>query len=246
MTTEAPDKMLARIRALLSKAQDPAATIAEAETYTAKATELMARYGIDRAMLAAADPTTDIPGDRIITVDAPYARDKQHLLSQIGLSLGCRTVLKRRGSDFSVHLFGYASDLERVDMLFTSLLLQAVNGLAQTPAPYYGSTAAFRRTWLAGFTDTVTERLREAENRAAQNATTEQQRTGTTGPSVALVLADRRTVVERAMNAAYPKLKTARPRTLSGSGYHHGAAAGRRADLGGPRIASDRRRRLSS
>lgn len=245
-TPETPDKMLARIRALLAKAEDQAATVAEAEAYTAKATELMARYGVDRAMLAAADPTTDVPGDRIITVHAPYARDKQYLLSQLGIALGCRAVLKRRGDTFAVHLFGYGSDLDRVDMLFTSLLVQAVNGLAKTPAPYYESTAAFRRSWLAGFTAMVAHRIKEAEGRAAQDATNEQQRTAATGPSVALVLVQRRQVVDRAVEEAYPKLKKARPRSLSGSGYREGAAAGRRADLGGTRVTTGQRGRLGS
>jgi hypothetical protein len=36
-------------------------TPAEAEALTAKAAELMARYGIDRALLAADQPDTDQP-----------------------------------------------------------------------------------------------------------------------------------------------------------------------------------------
>ena len=43
------------VRKLLAKA-DGAATPAEAEVYTAKAIELMARHGIDEALLAGARP----------------------------------------------------------------------------------------------------------------------------------------------------------------------------------------------
>ena len=46
------DVLLTRIRKLLAKAEDPAATAAESETYTAKAAELIATYGVDRALLA--------------------------------------------------------------------------------------------------------------------------------------------------------------------------------------------------
>ncbi|MGH3566379.1 MAG: DUF2786 domain-containing protein, partial [Pseudonocardia sp.] len=46
------------VRKLLAKAEG-AATQAEAETYTAKAMELMARHGIDSALLAAATPNSD-------------------------------------------------------------------------------------------------------------------------------------------------------------------------------------------
>jgi hypothetical protein len=231
-----PDRMLAKIRALLTKAEDPAATPAEAEAFTAKAAELMAKYGVDRAMLAAADPTSDVPGDRIIWIQAPYALDKQRLLSQLGLALGCKTVLKQSVRGYAVHLFGYASDLERVDMLFTSLLLQAVNSLAQTPVPYWENAAAFRRSWLAGFAAMIAHRLHQAEKRAAANATQEREQAGTGGPSVALVLADRATVVQRKLEEAYPKLGKARARKLSGSGYRDGVEAGRRADLGGTRV----------
>lgn len=245
MNADASEKMLTRIRALLTKAEDSAATPAEAETYTAKATELMAKYGIDRAMLAATGQIDDRPGDRIIGVDDPYAIDKQNLLSHIGMALGCRTVLKRRGRNYSVHLFGYGADLERVDMLFTSLLLQAVNGMAQAEPEPWESTTAFRKSWLAGFSATVYRRIREAEERAKQDATTEQQQSGTGGPSVALVLADRSTLVERAYAEAYPKIGKARKRRLSGSGWHGGAAAGRRADLGGTRVGRAGRSELT-
>ena len=49
------DKWLIRIRALLAQAEDPAATPAEAETFLAKATKLIAKLGIDTAMLAATE-----------------------------------------------------------------------------------------------------------------------------------------------------------------------------------------------
>lgn len=234
-TIDAPEKMLHRIRALLNQAGDPAATPAEAEAFTAKAADLMARYGVNRAMLAATNPGTDTPGDRTITVEAPYAVDKQRLLSQIGVALGCKCVLKRHGNTYSVHLFGYGSDLERVDMLFTSLLLQAVNGMAQAPPAVSEPLAAFRRSWLAGFTAAVSRRIQQAEAKAAREAS-DQHDTGAGGSSVALVLADRAAVTARMLHEAYPKIGKARRRSLSGSGYHDGAAAGRRADLGGTRL----------
>jgi cytosine/adenosine deaminase-related metal-dependent hydrolase len=50
MTSDNP--LLERVRKLLAKAEAQGATPAEAEALTAKAAELMARYGIDRALLA--------------------------------------------------------------------------------------------------------------------------------------------------------------------------------------------------
>lgn len=245
MSPDTPDKMLTRIRALLAKAEDRAATPAEAEAYTAKATELMARYGIDRALLAAADPTSDIPGDRIVVIDGSYALDKQNLLSQTAIAVGCRTVLRTRyvhgAKQRQVHLFGYGSDLERAEMLYTSLLVQAFNSLAQTPVPWDSNPAAFRRSWLQGFTYAIVARLTAAETAAKQNATRDRAQTGAAGPSVALVLADRASVVQARVTEAYPKLGKAKPRKLSTAGLREGYDAGNRADIGGPRIDSRRR-----
>ena len=60
MTSDNP--LLERVRKLLAKAEAGGVTPAEAEALTAKAAELMARYGIDRALLASRRPETDQPG----------------------------------------------------------------------------------------------------------------------------------------------------------------------------------------
>jgi hypothetical protein len=228
------DQALAKIRKLLAKAEDPAATADEAEIYNAKASELMASYGIDRALLAAADPDSDVVGDRVVVLESPYARDKASLLSAVGHQLRCRSVLRTRYPDglkeLSVHLFGYDSDLVRTDLLFTSLLVQASGGMVRARAPLGESMAAFRRSWLAGFTHAVIDRLAAAEKRAADEA---DAFTGPSGTSVAPVLADRSAVVEGALTRHYPRLQAGRRRTLSGSGMADGWQAGQRADLGG-------------
>ena len=70
----------------------------------------------------------------MVELDAPYARDKGSLLAAVAGPLGVRAVLRtgRVGSTttLSMHLFGMGSDLARVDVLYTSLLVQAAHGLA--------------------------------------------------------------------------------------------------------------------
>ena len=75
------------MRKLLALAEDPAATTHEAETYTAKAAQLIADSGIDRALLAADDPGSDPLGDRRVVLDAPYATDKADLLATVAVRL---------------------------------------------------------------------------------------------------------------------------------------------------------------
>lgn len=228
--------MLSKVRKLLAQAEDPACTPAESAAFTAKATELIARYGVDRALLAARDPATDPVGDRVLDIIAPYARDKVGLLAAVAEPLRCRCVRRRQGNGFALHLFGFASDLERVDLLFTSLLVQAAHGLAAAPVPAHDHPAAFRRSWLAGFAEVIGGRLRAAETAAVS---------GSGVPSVALVLADRSDRVQRRLAEQYPRLRTAPPRRLAGTGFDSGAEAGSRADLGGRNLsgssAADRR-----
>jgi hypothetical protein len=236
MTQAQNDKWLQRVRALLAKAEDPGATTEEAEAFTAKAAELMAKYGINRAILAASHPTSDTITDRIIVCQAPYAIDRAVLLAHIAAALRCRTIRRKQynGSayEYRVHLIGYGSDLERVEMLYTSLLIQSHTGMARAQPDYNEPLAAFRRSWLQGFTWAISQRLAQAEAHAAKQAAAEQ----TGGTSVALVLVTRTDLVNQRTQAAYPKLTNARPRRLTGSGRERGYAAGEQADLGQTRV----------
>ena len=216
------DVVLDKVRKLLAKAEDPACSPAEAQALTAKATELIAKYGVDQALLAARDPARDPVVDRMIEVPAPYATDKAGLLVGVAVPLRCRTVRLTRAGSVAVHLFGFDSDVSRAELLYTSLLVQAAHGLAAATVPVGQHPAAFRRSWLAGFAAAVTTRLREAETAASASV-----------PSMDLVLADRSGAVERRRDEAYPTARLARPRRLTGDGGASGFAAGTSADLGG-------------
>lgn len=230
--------LLERVRKLLAQAEDPSVTAAEAEAFNAKAAELIARHGIDTALLAAAGATHDEVGHRVIRVDNPYARDKAALLTGVADPLRCQTVHTYGHGRYVVRVYGFGSDLDRVELLYTSLLVQATRDLVHVRPDEWGeSTAAYRRSWLAGFTSAVATRLRRAERRAAA-----EQPTTTDGTSTALVLHDRTTLVGQAVTADYPQLRTMRRRTRTGTGRTDGYASGTRADLGGHRL--DGRRAL--
>ena len=142
--TEAPERLLDRVRKLLAQAEDDAVTPAEAQAFTAKAAELMAKYGIDRALLAADQPETDQAANRVLDIANPWAREKAHLLCGLASALRCQAILlgsDRPGS--RVHIFGFGSDIERTDLLYTSVLIQMAHGLAgaQPPAAFAKSPA---------------------------------------------------------------------------------------------------------
>jgi hypothetical protein len=223
--------VLDKVRKLLAKAEDPACSPEEAEAFMAKATELIAKYGVDQALLAARDPARDPVVDRLIDVPSPYATDKAGLLVGVAIPLRCRTVRLSRSGSIAVHVFGFDSDVTRAELLFTSLLVQAAHGLAAAPVPLGQHPAAFRRSWLAGFAAAVSTRLRAAESAAAAGV-----------PSMDLVLVDRSGAVERRRDEAYPTARMARARRLSGDGGASGYAAGTAADLGGGAHVASRSR----
>jgi Protein of unknown function (DUF2786) len=236
MSQEVPVQadLLDRVRKLLAKAEDEGCSAAEAEALTAKAAELMARYGIDRALLGALRPETDKPGDRVFSLANPWGDVKRHLLAGLASALRCQCVQTRTEQGARLHVFGYSSDLERADILFTSLLVQMARALAQQAAPGAG-VRAWRRSWMLGYCAAVVARVRAAEEAAVASAPAAAPEAG--GSSAALVLADRSLVVRRQVAAAYPRLRKSRI-TYTGNGYGAGYREGQKADIGGAKLRS--------
>ncbi|WP_027945631.1 DUF2786 domain-containing protein [Amycolatopsis taiwanensis] len=225
------DMLLERVRKLLAKAEDSAVTPEEAELYNTKAAELIARYGIDNAMLAASGQAADELTVLKLPIDNPYSRDKASLLANIAYPLRCRTLLHCVGQSVeAVTVLGFRSDLTRVELLFTSLLLQANTQLVRVRPEermFRESLAAYRRTWLHGFARAVHERLVRAE----ANAVHDYRPTSAATPSAELVIRDRTALVQQAFDREYGDARIAGPRRLSGSGYQDGHRAGTRARL---------------
>ena len=230
--------LLDRVRKLLAKAEDEGCTPAEAEALTAKAADLMARYGIDRALLGAVRPETDRPADRKFGFEAPWADVKAHLLAALATALRCQCVQTQTEEGPRLHVFGYSSDLERAEILFTSLLVQMARALAKQAVPAYGNSAkAWRRSWMLGYCAAVVARVRAAEEEAVAAAGADADAAADAGSSAAVVLADRSLTVRLQVSAAYPRLKKKRV-TYSGSGYGDGYREGQQADIGGGKLRS--------
>ena len=238
----AADPLLAKVRKLLAQAEDPACTAAEAEAFTAKAAALIARHNIDEALLAVDDPDRDRVADLELDLPAPYAREKATLGARVAQALRCEAVLRRQRryddewnprTEVALHVFGHRSDLRAFDLLFASLLVQGTRDLTRSRVPRGEHVAAYRRTWWLGFAGAVGQRLEQAERAAAAGA---ESRFAAHGTSAALVLADRAEEARSAMQAAYPGVRSAAPRHLSGGGGRDGWASGQRADLGGQRL----------
>src|SRR5437879_5460925 len=139
--------VLAKVRALLAKAESTTFP-PEAEALTAKAHQLIARYSIDCALVEDRDTTNGVVA-RPITVGAPYARAKFHLLGQVARACRCRVLWQ---VDLGVAtVFGFAGDLDSTELLYTSLLVQATAAVTKTRGPQdaaASTVAGYRRALL--------------------------------------------------------------------------------------------------
>ena len=145
-TTATADPVLAKIRALLAKAESTTFE-AEALTFTAKAQELMTKHAIDAAGIHGGAAH----GRRGAERDPRAGRPS---LSKGEGPPGAATVARRLPLPYrpprrlrSPEVIGMPSDLAAVDLLFTSLLVQAQTALMRAT----GSTRSYRSSFLYAF-----------------------------------------------------------------------------------------------
>jgi Protein of unknown function (DUF2786) len=173
---QADERMLSRIRALLAKAE-ATEYAEEAEALSARAQELMAKYSIDQALLAVESGRQVAPAGRRIAVDNPYEAPKTSLLQAVATANRCRVVWSKAVGLATV--VGFEADLDAVELLFTSLLVQASAAMlyAGSRQDAYGRsrTRAFRQSFLVSYAIRIGERLSHATEHATQEAAAEQE-----------------------------------------------------------------------
>lgn len=230
---------LRKVRALLDKAQSTQFP-EEAEALNTKAAELMQQYGIEQAHLAAAGRATDDSfGTLEISFEDPYSTSKATLLGVIATTSCCRCISIRTGRRATrATVYGFTSDLARVELLYTSLLLQATNQVTRqfpdhiwNPEP--NLVTAHRRAWFYGFACAVQARLKAAQAKAATEA-------DTTTPGTALVLRTRSEQVSEHFADEFAGIKSRTHNVSDAEGFRTGHAAGSRARLANPEIGQRR------
>ncbi|MGW0711086.1 DUF2786 domain-containing protein [Streptomyces sp. NPDC002643] len=229
-------RMLTRIRALLAKAEATGFP-QEAEALSAKAQELMARHSIDEALLAARTHAKDAPSACRIGVDAPYETAKAVLLDAVARANRCEAVWNEP-LGFST-VVGFEADLEAVELLYTSLLVQATTAMTKAEAAQRKGgrkrTKTFRQSFLAAYAHRMGDRLAEvAEAQVAEKRTGTGTGAGAEDATADLlpVLAARDVAVRDQFTRMFPDTVTTRVRGVSdAAGWHQGAAAADRAQV---------------
>jgi hypothetical protein len=197
------ERVLHRIRALLAKAESTTFP-AEAETFTAGAQSLMARHSIDHALLASLSHSpSDKPTGRRIGIESPYESPKAMLLGSVAQANRCRAVWSRFFGSSTV--IGFPADLDAVEMLFTSLLVQATTAMmkagSRTDAYGRSETRSFRQSFLIAYASRIGQRLTQATGTATTKAATEPS-----GQNLLPVLAARTEAVDDAVTAMFPAM----------------------------------------
>jgi hypothetical protein len=222
------DPVLAKIRALLAKAESTGFE-AESEALTAKAQELMTRHAIDDALARSERSSEERPVARRLGVDDPYSTAKSQLLRFIANANGVRGVWYPNFAMMA--LVGFEADVTAVEVLFTSLLVQASRAMLAKGSISDGrgrsQTRSFRQSFLLAFAGRIRERLAFAAMSVREEAERELDR------SLLPVLAGRDREIDEALTKMFPKtVKSAGPVASNEAGWQAGRTAAELATLG--------------
>ena len=137
--TNTAAKMLERVRALLAKA-DSSEFPAEAESFRAKADEIMTAYAIEQWQVDAAQQGTTKRAEPVsVLFEMSWYRTsphKDHIWNLMqSCAFHCRVKLVYWRYDGKIPAVGLQSDIDYFDMLFTHLMLQMAANLEPKPDP---------------------------------------------------------------------------------------------------------------
>ncbi|MEU7169041.1 DUF2786 domain-containing protein [Streptomyces morookaense] len=223
--TAVEPRMLGRIRALLAKAESTQFP-EEAEALSAKAQELMARHALDEAALAAAHSAGsagwgdgDGPEACRIGVEGPYESAKALLLDAVAAANHCQAVWSGEYG-FST-IVGFEADLELVELMYTSLLVQATAAMRRAADEHHARgrsrrTRDFRESFLISYAARIGERLAAA----VRDVTAQEPRS-----EVLPVLAARDVAVGETAQQLFPETTSHRLRGRDADGWAQGAEA---------------------
>ncbi|MGH3546241.1 MAG: DUF2786 domain-containing protein, partial [Mycobacteriales bacterium] len=212
-------KVLARVRGLLAKAESTTFP-EEAEALSAKAQELMSRYCLERIVVEAEPGSDPQPAAaRRLWLDNPYVAAKALLVDAVAEANRCRTVLSEKIGFTTV--LGDEVDLEIVELLTTSLLVQATRAMvaagSQITRTGQSRTRSYRQSFLVAYATRIRERLTTARDVGTA---------AVSDPARLLpVLAARERVVDDLFRSMFPESVSRMVNIGNAAGWHAGRAA---------------------
>ena len=230
METKLQD-MIRKVEALLERSQNTTFP-EEAASCQAKAQELMTKYQIEDSSLFGSGKTGIIISKKV-EIQTPYIIDKAILLNNIAKPNFCKVL---RGRNYAV-IYGYESDIELVLTMYRMLLndmivrmMVELDEFRKNPIHELTSTISWKKSFFAGYAQTVGERLRKAKSEQISQVS---KQTGS--DKFALVVKTKESELEEYWKNVYRVPSSGRQLT-SANGYNSGTSSGSRADIGQGRI----------
>ncbi|PXX58319.1 uncharacterized protein DUF2786 [Nocardia tenerifensis] len=219
------EKILGRVRGLLAKAESTSFP-EEAESLSAKAQELMTKYALDRVLVDAQASVPDPPGARRIWLDTPYVDAKALLVDAVANANRCRGIFSSVWGFMT--LVGDEGDLEVVELLVTSLLVQATRAMIasgnQAERSADSRSRSYRKSFLIAYATRIGERLAAANEEAIAESAE---------PARLLpVLASHQMKVDAAFDELFPDVRNRGVAISNANGWDDGRTAADRANLG--------------
>ncbi|MGA4670530.1 DUF2786 domain-containing protein [Propionibacteriaceae bacterium Y1923] len=231
----------------------------EADALVTKAQELATRYSIDLALARRADELSqsrEVVEERTVVIGRPRQRHVTALRRLFTVIAQVNDVeVLMRGGESEVYPIGMPSDLNTVEALYRSLVVQLVAAADRWLASgahreLSGSvhTSTARGVFYDGFIQRIASRLSAAQARAVEEAVArERPATGKELSSVALAMRAKSAEVGEFISAKYPRVGVRRTRVShAGQQTESIRAAGRRAADQASLAQADGRLALSS
>jgi hypothetical protein len=238
------DKWLNILQKLMAKAEDSATTMDERNAIVEKMTFLMAKHGIEQAMLNAEQDKPEAVISVRFTLNNPYLNPKITLLYGIVKTFGAHGIMaemsqrkpgRYRGlqpapdAKTVMQIYGYSSDIEKILMLNGSLNIQMSTALAGAIKPVHMHGKTFNSSFVVGYVDTVVVRVASAYTKAKTDVSS-----SATGNGMELVLKTRTAAIMDAFKLDHPHVHriNTTSRATSATAYGAGQFAGRNANIG--------------
>jgi hypothetical protein len=234
--------LIDRVRKLMDKAESTQ-NQHEADAFTRKVAELVARHRIELSTIRNAGQGAD----EVLTVRqislgrGAYVRGRLALLDAIARHQDVRVVFGSTPTGTVAYAAGFGSDLDIVEIMYSSLHAQAAAQMASQRRATAAATQQFRRSFLFGFAQRLDEVLAGVRRPDQSETTRAGSSADASTQSAQLALRERRERVEEFAAESFGRVRTARrPGAAQVGGFDAGIAAAERADVGRSRIGRQR------
>ncbi len=227
--------LVARVRKLMDKAA-ATSNVHEADAFSRKAAELVARHRIDPDALVEASGA-DLAVRELFLGRGAYVRGRLALLMAVAEAHDSRVVFSATPTGTIAYVAGRVGDLDVIEVMYTSLHAQAASQMSAVRRSTSAATQRYRRSFLFGYADRVAESFDEVRHAAEAAAPP----VAGDGSQRSLARLARASEVDAFVAQKFGRVRTARSAAgAEVTGWSAGSEAAAQVDLGRQRLRGRR------